>query len=97
MPPQDVTATDSDMVVGSSSVKNVASLYTHDDVTSNEELDVATILQALTDDEIARMPDDHMPLRHLRAEKVRIPERPAQCVYNRWGRSRRFPVSGSHF
>jgi hypothetical protein len=49
----------------------VVTLFTHDKPTPAEEVGVSTILQALTDDEIARMPDNHMPLRHWRAEKVR--------------------------
>ena len=49
-----------------------SSLYTHDQPTAEEERGISMILQALTEDEMSRMPDDHMPLRHWRAEKVRF-------------------------
>ena len=57
---------------GSPSVSS-SLLYTHDQPTPEEEKGVSMLLKALTDDEISRMPDDHMPLRHWRAEKVRRP------------------------
>ena len=45
--------------------------YGHDDVTEQEKEQVESILKELTVEEIQSFPDDHMPLRHLRAEKVR--------------------------
>ena len=55
---------------GKSSGVAVASPYSNDDITDEERRDVATMLTHLTEEEIASFPDDHMPLRHLRAEKV---------------------------
>lgn len=46
-------------------------MNSQDELTDQEKEDVEEILKALTADEIACFPDDHMPLRHLRAEKVR--------------------------
>ncbi len=46
--------------------------YIHDDITEKEKNDVEVILKELTKEEMDAVPDDHMPLRHLRAEKVRL-------------------------
>lgn len=47
----------------------IASSYTNDEITDHEMRDMATMLTNLTEEEIASFPDDHLPLRHLRAEK----------------------------
>ena len=53
-----------------SSLLSPRPVYTHDDVAPTEEAAVEEMLQALTPAQIESLPDDHMPLRHLRAEKV---------------------------
>jgi hypothetical protein len=42
----------------------------YDDQTPEETEQVELILKELTEEQIASFPDEHMPLRHLRAEKV---------------------------
>ena len=55
---------------GKKTLVPMSSNYTNDNVTDQEMRDIATILTHMTQEEIASFPDDHMPLRHLRAEKV---------------------------
>jgi hypothetical protein len=48
-----------------------AGTLTHDHMTEEETSGVQEMLQALAQEEIDAFADEHMPLRHLRAEKVR--------------------------
>lgn len=86
MPPQDAMVASSEDDVPQSQDKDSSSTtgimvkeaststmisFTQDQPTAEEEVHMATILKALTEEEISQMPNDHMPLRHLRAEKVK--------------------------
>eukprot|EP00934_Nitzschia_sp_Nitz4_P009440 Nitzschia sp. Nitz4//scaffold267_size26297//1916//2834//NITZ4_008264-RA/size26297-augustus-gene-0.18-mRNA-1//-1//CDS//3329544890//9430//frame0 len=42
---------------------------THDHVTDEEKQAVQKMIESLSDEDVSSLPDDHMPLRHLRAEK----------------------------
>lgn len=77
MPPQEISkpegssSPNDDNSATASKATNAASLYHHDQPTEDETEGCRKILEELSPEEIVSMPDDHMPLRHLRAEKVR--------------------------
>jgi hypothetical protein len=52
----------------------------HDVTTKKEKEQVELMLKELTEEEIASFPDEHMPFRHLRAEKVSRNETRTVCA-----------------
>jgi hypothetical protein len=64
---------------GEQHVEGSMATLTHDHTTEEEIAGVQEMLQALARDEVDAFADEHMPLRHLRAEKVRYKLLVSRC------------------